>query len=96
MERHRHRHTETCKLRGTHTLRDTHRDEAGFQELIQNNQQKNLISYIYSPSIYTSLITDEVRQIGVYSLAIWLFSPMIMDVRTVPNFLLKIRRKCLS
>ena len=23
MERHRQRHTETCKLRGTHTLRET-------------------------------------------------------------------------
>lgn len=72
------------------------RGEARFQELIQNNQQKNLISYIYSPSIYISLITDEVRHICVYLLAIWLFSPVIMDVRTVPNFLLKISRKCLS
>ena len=29
MERHRHRHTETCKLRGTHTLRQTPSSKKG-------------------------------------------------------------------
>lgn len=59
------------------------RDEAMFQKLTQNNQQKILVSYIYSHNIYISLITNEVC---IYLLAIWIFSPMICWFESCAHF----------
>lgn len=54
-----------------------------FQKLTQNNQQKILVSYIYSHNIYISLITNEVC---IYLLAIWIFSPMICWFESCAHF----------
>ena len=66
------------------------RNEAILQKRIQNNQQKNLMSYIYPRSICISLIPDKVKHVCVYLLAIWIFSPVITGLRIVPNFLLNV------
>lgn len=59
------------------------RDEAVFQKLTQNSQQKILVSYIYSHNICISLITNKVC---IYLLAIWIFSPMICWFESCAHF----------
>lgn len=63
------------------------RDKAIFQKLIQNNQQKDLVSYIYFHSICISLITNEVNHVCMCLLAIGFSLLWYAGLSLMPIFL---------